>query len=221
MELYTKQYRQKMRLFEKKTTLSTENHFATPHSKTETTAASCISIDTSDFEQNVKWENGAIQKEEFNDYFALIEQIAEKYDGQRHRVDSGNEQLIFYASNDADNHAQQATKAAYELMDKVVKLNTNRRMLRKVPFRLGIGVHTGQMATDVNAIAKTDKPIQIAAHLSALNCTTPIHTIFVSGETVERLDEADIHGIIEPLGNLKPIGAAPNLRMFAVIHEEL
>lgn len=185
----------------------------------EQTYGSCICIDLSDFKSNSKLQKQTIRENEFDAYHALISAVIKAHNGL---VEAGSDLVcgLFTETTHGKEHAQHATEAAYELMDRLIALNIDRKMLRYIPFRLGIGVSTGVIEKNGERNNATSGPIAAAYHISMVNRATPIHTYFMTQETKALLDMDKVRGSLEDLGMVSTNALQCNTRTFAVIHND-
>lgn len=153
---------------------------------------------------------------DINHYFSVMVQVVEEHDGTIYQLDGDTLLAVFGMTSTPDNHAQRSVGAAVCLLTHLTNLN-NRRMDRgEIPFRIGIGVNTGQMVVGPLQVggqtgsAVLGEGIDGARELGDLNTQTPFHTIFISESTlrelpsiahyqVDNLGEIHLRGVVRPL----------------------
>ena len=136
-----------------------------------------------------------------DDYLAAMTEIIFKYNGI---VDKfiGDGILAYWGAFTPDhNHAQEASQAALEMIEKVRELNAHWATQGKGPIAIGIGVNTGPVIFGNIGRGKKIEftvigdPVNLAARLESLN--KEFHTsIIVSEETRNRLGaEAQVRAL--------------------------
>lgn len=199
---------------------SVDNHYAPATMPTQKTSyGSCLCIDLSDFHNNPKLRNYRLHKNEFEAYDALIASVIQKYGGET-CFNPDAVYGLFAESLHGQDHAQCAAQAAYELMDQLIELNVQRKMLRKIPFRLGIGLSSGVLDKDSEHRTVASCPLEAAYQVSQINRTTPIHTYFVTQKTLALLDTDTLPGSVEDLGILEMSSPKQKTHTFAIIHND-
>ena len=143
-----------------------------------------------------------------DDYLAAMTEIIFKYNGI---VDKfiGDGILAYWGAFTPDhNHAQEASQAALEMIEKVKELNTHWATQGKGPIAIGIGVNTGPVIFGNIGRGKKIEftvigdPVNLAARLESLN--KEFHTsIIVSEETRNRLGK---EAQVRALGGVKVKG---------------
>ena len=143
-----------------------------------------------------------------DDYLAAMTEIIFKYNGI---VDKfiGDGILAYWGAFTPDhNHAQEASQAALEMIEKVKELNTHWGTQGKGPIAIGIGVNTGCVIFGNIGRGKKIEftvigdPVNLAARLESLN--KEFHTsIIVSEETRNRLGK---EAQVRALGGVKVKG---------------
>jgi len=143
-----------------------------------------------------------------DDYLAAMTEIIFKYNGI---VDKfiGDGILAYWGAFTPDhNHAQEASQAALEMIEKVKELNAHWAAQGKGPIAIGIGVNTGSVIFGNIGRGKKIEftvigdPVNLAARLESLN--KEFHTsIIVSEETRNRLGK---EAQVRALGGVKVKG---------------
>jgi len=143
-----------------------------------------------------------------DDYLAAMTEIIFKYNGI---VDKfiGDGILAYWGAFTPDhNHAQEASQAALEMIEKVKELNAHWATQGKGPIAIGIGVNTGCVIFGNIGRGKKIEftvigdPVNLAARLESLN--KEFHTsIIVSEETRNRLGK---EAQVRALGGVKVKG---------------
>lgn len=132
--------------------------------------------------------------EELNEYYATMQRVIDEHGGVVNKFGGDSILALFGTPLPLENHAQQAVAAAVDMMDQLAGLNDNRLARGDLPFRIGIGVNSGEMVVGNLGSDKRREftvlgdSVNTAKRLSDLNKDTPIHSIFISGETMRELD---------------------------------
>jgi len=143
-----------------------------------------------------------------DDYLAAMTEIIFKYNGI---VDKfiGDGILAYWGAFTPDhNHAQEASQAALEMIEKVKELNTHWAAQGKGPISIGIGVNTGPVIFGNIGRGKKIEftvigdPVNLAARLESLNKEFQT-SIIVSEETRNRLGK---EAQVRALGGVKVKG---------------
>src|SRR5882724_10887361 len=143
-----------------------------------------------------------------DDYLAAMTEIIFKYNGIADKF-IGDGILAYWGALTPDhNHAQEASRAALEMIEKVKELNTHWGTQGKGPIAIGIGVNTGPVIFGNIGRGKKIEftvigdAVNLAARLESLN--KELHTsIIVSEETRNRLGK---EAQVRALGGVKVKG---------------
>ncbi len=135
--------------------------------------------------------------DELNEYYSLMQAAVDAHDGVINKFGGDSLLAIFGAPLPQENHAEQAVRTATAMMDQLALLNARRQARADPPFRIGIGVNTGEMivgnlgAEQRREYTVLGDTVNTAKRLSDLNKTTPTYSIFVGENTVEALGKVD------------------------------
>jgi adenylate cyclase len=147
--------------------------------------------------------------EELNEYYSMIIGVIRDNGGEVNKFGGDSVLALFGAPLPLKDHAQSAVIAASNIMEELDALNTRRQSQGRPPFRVGIGVNTGEML--IGSFGSEQRLeytvigdcVNAAQRLSDLSKDTPFYSIFIGERTKEALyDLPDWE--IEPLGP-KPV----------------
>jgi len=141
-----------------------------------TAASVCVMVvDAAKSSQMKATADPLVAEWSFREYQNLIERICERYGGSVHSTAGDGAVTAFPA-------ASQAFKAAQALQTEIQVFNHKVNRL-ETPFRLRIGLHSGQVAGDIDKVQFT-AVIDIAAHAEG---SAPIGGIVVTEPVAEQL----------------------------------
>ncbi|MCP5096535.1 MAG: adenylate/guanylate cyclase domain-containing protein [Chloroflexi bacterium] len=135
--------------------------------------------------------------EDLNSFYMRIQHAVHEFGGVVHKCGDDSITALFGAPMPMENHAQQAVAVAFKMMDALMILNRQRIHRKEQPLRVGLGVNSGDLI-----IGNTTNPhwhsnivvgqaVNVAAHFSQLNKTTPIHTVFLGETTAKAISLQD------------------------------
>ncbi len=159
---------------------------------------------------------------DINHYFSVMVQVIEEYDGTIYQLDGDTLLAVFGITSTPDNHAQRSVAAAVRLLTHLTSLNNHRLDRGEIPFRIGIGVNTGQMVIGPLQVgeqigsAVLGEGIDGARELGDLNTQTPFHTIFISESTLHELPNPS-HYQVDNLGEIHLRGVVRPLTVYALM----
>lgn len=120
----------------------------------------------------------------FREYQQLIARVSGEFLGEVHSI-AGDGAVVGFAESD------KALGAAWAIQEEIREFNNSVSRLRE-PFRLRIGLHSGEIAGNLDAVQFT-AVIDIAAHVEA---ACPVGQVAVSGKVAAELHDR----VFEPLG---------------------
>ena len=160
--------------------------------------------------------------EDLNAFYMRIQHAVHEYGGVVHKCGDDSITALFGAPMPMKNHAQQAVAVAYKIMDALMVLNRQRIARQEQPLRIGLGVNSGDLIIGNTANSYWQKnmivgqAVNIAAHFSQLNKTTPIHTVFL-GETTAKAIAPQDGWHIERLNDVK-MADKTAVPLYALLH---
>jgi len=163
--------------------------------------------------------------EELNEYYATMQRVIDKHGGVINKFGGDSILALFGTPLPLENHAQQAVAAAVDMMDQLAALNNNRLARGDLPFRIGIGVNSGEMVVgnlgseQRREFTVLGDSVNTAKRLSDLNKETPIHSIFISGETMRVLDSL-AEWRVDSLGEVTVKGKETPVTVYALMQAE-
>lgn len=156
---------------------------------------------------------------QINAYFNMAEQ-AVRYNGGSVLGFGGDSVLALFGGFGQENmpHATYGIRAAGDIMNSLAVLNEKRKSEQRPPFRVGIGVNTGQLVVGNLGSEKRmmytvlGDTINTAKRLSDLSKELPFYSIYATGACVENARgqlppnwEAIDMGDISVAGKTKPV----------------
>lgn len=159
---------------------------------------------------------------DINHYFSVMVQVIEEHDGTIYQLDGDTLLAVFGMTSTPDNHAQRSVAAAVRLLSHLTSMNNHRLDQGEIPFRIGIGVNTGQMVVGPLQVAGQTgsavlgEGIDGARELGDLNTQTPFHTIFISESTLRELPNPS-HYQVDNLGEIHLRGVVRPLTVYALM----
>jgi len=126
---------------------------------------------------------------------------------------------VFRSVDDNVQDAWQGIQAAFAVMERLGDENGRRKSHNRFPIRVGIGVHSGPTPPGTRAeyISALTQNVSKAEELSILNRQTPFPAIFITKNTLKRLDGG-------PGYHVQPLGEAPSndqgewMPVYAMMH---
>jgi len=108
---------------------------------------------------------------------------------------------VFHATGDNVQDVWHGIRAAFAVMEKLGDQNRLRSSQNRFPVRVGIGVHSGPTprGAPTQPLSALAQNLSKAKGLSILNRQTPFPAIFISKNTLTRLDDGRGY-LIQPLG---------------------
>jgi class 3 adenylate cyclase len=163
---------------------------------------------------------------ELNECYAVMQQVINSYGGIFNKFGDDSLLALFGPSLSFTNHAHQAATAAIEIIDQLASLNRRRVARGSGPFRIGIGVNTGEVIVGHSGLAQGSsytvlgESVHTAKRLSDLNKETPVYSVFVSDNTLDELPrQSDWQ--VENLGEVYVMGKEEAITVYALMHNEL
>jgi adenylate cyclase len=131
--------------------------------------------------------------DELNDFYTRIQVAVQEDGGIIHQCGDDAIVALFGAPTPMEEHAQIATSVAFKMMNALMMINKKRIQQQGQPLRIGFGVNTGDLLvgnlnnTQWHSNMVSGQTVNIATHLSHLNKTTPIHTVFLGESTAQSI----------------------------------
>lgn len=126
---------------------------------------------------------------------------------------------VFRGTGENVQDAWKGIQAAFAIMEKLGEQNRQRRSQNRFPIRVGIGVHSGPSPQEAPAehFSALTKNVSKAEGLSILNRQTPFPSIFISKNTLRRLDGGRGYHI-QPLGEAALHNQGEPTPVYAMMH---
>ncbi len=188
----------------------------------ERTEATVLFSDLRDFTPYVEENDSEEVIRSMRVYFTAMQRAIRKYHGLVLQYVGDEIEAAFGVPMQCDDHADKAVQAALEMRKTLEELNTNRAKKGKIPFRHGIGIHTGEVlagntgSEDQPSYALIGDTVNLASRLQGLNKEFRTEIIF-SESTRSRLAKVDLSGC--DLKKLPPTlikGESQSVKIYAV-----
>jgi len=164
--------------------------------------------------------------DELNEYYTVMQRVIDANGGVINKFGGDSILALFGAPLPYENHPHRAVTAAVQMMDQLAELNQRRLSRGDAPFRIGIGVNTGEMIVgNLGSEYRREytvlgDSVNTAKRLSDLNKDTPLHSIFISDSTLRELHGANgwQHGWqMENLGQIHVKGKEEAVTVYALM----
>ena len=153
-------------------------------------------------------------------YRQLIEEVGNTYQGITRMLNASSALLLFPARSVAAAPSRQGIDAAVALRQRLEALNRQRLGEQRIPFRIGIGVHTDTLVpftvNEKQRLTALQASIQDAEGLSLLNWQAPFPAIFVSKNAFRGLGDSNGYNV-QSLGEVSAPNQAKALAVFALM----
>jgi class 3 adenylate cyclase len=153
-----------------------------------------------------------------NDYYALMFEAVESHGGIVSLIQGDGLMAIFGAPAHRPDHAEQAVRAALEMLSMLDEFNQQQAALSGPQLRIGVGIASGLMVAGYAGTRERatytciGDPVNLAARLEAHTKETA-HRILVDEDTRGRLPES-IH--LDPLGETLFKGRSERVAVYAI-----
>ena len=184
----------------------------------ERAEATVLFADLRDFTPFVEKNDPEEVIESMRTYFTAMQKAIRKHKGLVLQYVGDEIEAAFGVPLSYDAHAEKAVMAAVEMKKNLEELNSSRVKEGKVPFRHGIGIHTGELlagntgSEDQPSYALIGDTVNLASRLQGLNKDLGTE-IIISATTRRRLDDS-FH--LKELPATKIKGKSGPLKIFAI-----
>lgn len=153
-------------------------------------------------------------------YQRVIQEVGAKFQGITRMISSDASLLLFASCPDQNTPSRQGVRAAVALRARLETLNRERLEAQKVPFRIGIGVHSNILSPspERERLVSLYESIQEAEGLSLLNRQAPFPAIFVSKGALQGLGGSNGYNV-QNLGEAFAPNHTKVLTVYAVMNE--
>jgi len=160
---------------------------------------------------------------DIGNYYAVMRHLIIEHGGIVQKFDGEQLVALFPDELPKPAHADRSVSAAVAVMEQLNELNHQRKSAGLAPFRLGIGVNTGQVL--LGKVPVGPFPVQTvigdgvsaATFLGSLNTQTPFHNVFISDSTLSSLQNLSEY-LVDNLGEVYLANTAKPLRVYALSH---
>lgn len=153
-------------------------------------------------------------------YRQLIEEVGNAYQGITRILNASSALMLFPARSVAAAPSRQGIDAAVALRQRLEALNRQRLSEQRIPFRIGIGVHTDTLVAftgnEKQRLIALHASIQDAEGLSLLNWQAPFPAIFVSRNAFRGLGGRNGYNV-QSLGEVSAPNQAKALTVYALM----
>jgi adenylate cyclase len=125
---------------------------------------------------------------ELNEYFDLMVDCALRHGGMVNKYIGDGMLVLFGAPVPHPDHARRAVTCAQEMVALMDVLNERRRAAGLEPWRIGIGIHTGEVV--VGFVGARDKKMEYTANGDTVNVASRIEGLNKTFHTMILLSEA-------------------------------
>jgi class 3 adenylate cyclase len=178
--------------------------------------ATVLFADIRDFTALLEIADLADLHSELNEYYRMIIRVIRNNAGEVNKFGGDSVLALFGATTTLVEHAQAAVVAANQIMEELKMLNEQRLEQGRPPFRVGIGVNTGEMLVgNFGSEQRLEYTVigdcvNTAQRLSDLSKETPFYSVFLGERTRRSLTvspdwDIDLLGEITLRGRREPI----------------
>ena len=163
---------------------------------------------------------------ELNDYFTILQKVIEEHGGVINKFGGDSVLALFGGPQPLRYHGLSAVRAACEVMDELAALNQHRLEQGRPPFRIGIGVNTGEMAIgNLGSSRRLEYTalgdcVNAAKRLSDLSKETPFYSIFAGEASIREMEDMQVSWQIDNLGEIYVKGKQQPITTYAVTPDE-
>lgn len=189
--------------------------------------ATALFADIRDFTALTESSNIHELFEELNEYYAVIQRVITAHGGVINKFGGDSVLALFGAPTHLDGHEFSAVIAAGAIMDELAILNESRKQQGRSPFRIGIGVNTGEMM--IGNLGSEQRleytvlgdSVNVAKRLSDLSKDTPFYSIYVGHECVEAMGQLPSSWEVDSWGEVKVKGRQQPVETYSVLPGEM
>jgi hypothetical protein len=154
-------------------------------------------------------------------YHQVIREVGDEFEAVTRIIDSDAAVLLFASAPAERAPALRGIEAALVLRERLEALNRRRRTEQEVPFRIGIGVHTGPAGAEEEGhqqrLMALHHAIRDAESLSLLNWQTPFPAIFLSKSALQGMGLSNGYQI-QNLGEAYAPNRAKAIAVYALMN---
>lgn len=173
--------------------------------------ATVLFADIRDFTAYTEKTNLPDLMSELNEYYTMMQRIIDESGGVVNRFGGDSLLALFGAPLPHPEHPHHGVSAAVRMKEQLAILNDRRQGRGDLPFRVGIGVATGEMivgnmgSTSRREYTVLGDAVNLAKRLSDLNKENELYTIFVNDATADAVAREEAWRL-EPLGEISVRG---------------
>lgn len=155
-----------------------------------------------------------------NEYFAAMTEVIFHHGGTLDKYLGDGLMALFGAPIPTADHARQALAAAREMLDRLKELNRAWEKQGERPFRIGIGINSGQVLVgNIGSARRLEytaigEEVNLASRLEGLNKEYNT-SVIISERTLVYLEQGDFDAaVLEELGTAAVRGMEQPVRVF-------
>lgn len=152
-------------------------------------------------------------------FTGIVQDVVADFGGTTEALGRDTLAGIFRGDGRSMQDVWQGIHAAFAVMEKLADQNQQRRSQNRLPIRVGIGVHSEPAPPEglTERFSAATHNIDKAEGLSILNRQTPFPAIFISKNTLKRLDSGGEYHI-QPLGETPVHNQGEPMPVYAMMY---
>ena len=159
---------------------------------------------------------------ELNAYYDVVDTAVTAFGGTINKFGGDSVLALFGATTPHPDHGAAAMNAAAAIVEGLVELNQGRMARHRAPFRIGIGVQSGEMVVGHLGSRRRREYtvlgdcVNVASRLSDMSKESPFYSIFVGDETIRCTRQIPTSLIVDKLGETDVRGRSKKITTYAV-----
>ncbi len=159
---------------------------------------------------------------ELNSYYDVIDTAIAAFNGTINKFGGDSALALFGAAERRGDHATSALNAAAAIIEGLAELNQGRLDRGLKPFRVGIGIHSGEMVVGHLGSRRRREYtvigdcVNVASRLSDMSKTQPFYSIFVGEETMDIVTHLPASLMIDELAENRVRGRDGEVKIYAI-----
>ncbi len=159
---------------------------------------------------------------ELNSYYDVIDTAIAAFNGTINKFGGDSALALFGAAQRQGDHATSAINAAAAIIDGLAELNQGRLDRGLKPFRVGIGIHSGEMVVGHLGSRRRREYtvigdcVNVASRLSDMSKTRPFYSIFVGEATMDHVTHFPGSLMIDELDEKHVRGRDGEVKIYAI-----
>lgn len=184
--------------------------------------ATVLFADIRGFTQMTEMANNLDLFRELNAYYEVVDTAVTAFGGTINKFGGDSVLALFGATTSHSDHAGAALNAAAAIVEGLVELNQGRMARHRAPFRIGIGVQSGEMVVGhLGSRGRREHTVlgdcvNVASRLSDMSKESPFYSIFVGEPTIQCAKKIPTSLVIDELGETIVRGRSKKIMTYAV-----